>query len=127
MRVETVLAEEPVTVVGAREQLIQVLIALVLNAADAMEGGGTIRIRVAREGEGAALLEVADRGRGIPPNERSRVFEPFYTTKPAGSGTGLGLSICYGIVAEHRGRIELDSEVGRGSTFRVVLPTGEES
>ena len=127
MRVETVLAEEPVTVVGAREQLIQVLIALVLNAADAMEGGGTIRIRVAREGEGAALLEVADCGRGIPPNERSRVFEPFYTTKPAGSGTGLGLSICYGIVAEHRGRIELDSEVGRGSTFRVVLPTGEES
>ena len=127
MRTETMLAESPVTVQGAREQLVQVLIALVINAADAMEPGGTLRIRVARDAQGAASLEVADQGKGIAASERSRIFEPFYTTKPPGRGTGLGLSICYGIVNEHGGRIEVESELGHGSTFRVVLPADGES
>ena len=63
-----------------------------------------------------------DTGAGLAPGELSKIFEPFYTTKPQGRGTGLGLSICYGIVESHGGRIEVDSQPGRGSTFRVVLP-----
>ena len=68
------------------------------------------------------VIEVEDTGRGIRPSLESRIFEPFFTTKEHGRGTGLGLSICYGIVEEHRGRIEVDSEVGKGSVFRVFLP-----
>ena len=59
---------------------------------------------------------------GIPRADQTKIFEPFYTTKPPGRGTGLGLSICYGIVADHRGRIEVDSAPGRGAIFRVFLP-----
>jgi signal transduction histidine kinase len=68
------------------------------------------------------VVEVADTGVGIPRSEQSKIFEPFYTTKSPGRGTGLGLSICYGIVADHQGRIEVESVPGRGSTFRVFLP-----
>ena len=62
---------------------------------------------------------------GIPRNEIARIFEPFYTTKPAGRGTGLGLSVCYSIIAQHGGRIEVDSAVGAGSTFRILLPNAK--
>jgi signal transduction histidine kinase len=68
-------------------------------------------------------VEVEDTGEGIPSLVRPRIFEPFFTTKPTGRGTGLGLSICYGIVEEHRGRIEVDAQPGGGSVFRVFLPT----
>jgi two-component system NtrC family sensor kinase len=68
------------------------------------------------------LLEIEDNGIGIPRADQSKIFEPFYTTKPPGRGTGLGLSICYGIVEDHRGRIEVDSQPGRGSIFRIFLP-----
>jgi len=109
---------------GSAEQLIQVLMALMLNALDAMEQGGQLTVRTglnpARSDE--VVVEVQDTGVGIPRAEQSKIFEPFYTTKPPGRGTGLGLSICYGIVADHRGRIEVDSTPGRGSTFRVYLP-----
>ena len=67
-------------------------------------------------------MEVQDTGIGIPGPDQTKIFEPFYTTKPPGRGTGLGLSICYGIVADHQGRIEVDSAPGRGATFRVFLP-----
>jgi signal transduction histidine kinase len=66
--------------------------------------------------------EVTDEGHGIKRQELQKIFEPFFTTKPPGRGTGLGLSICYGIVAEHGGRIEVDSLPGHGSTFRIFLP-----
>jgi signal transduction histidine kinase len=69
---------------------------------------------------------VQDTGIGIPRDEQTKIFEPFYTTKPPGRGTGLGLSICYGIVEDHRGRIEVDSAPGRGATFRVHLPVPQE-
>jgi two-component system, NtrC family, sensor kinase len=109
---------------GSREQLIQVLMALLLNAADAMEQGGTLTIRTGRvpARAGEIFLEVADTGPGIPREDQDRIFEPFFTTKPPGRGTGLGLSICYAIVAAHQGRIEVESAPGRGTRFRVHLP-----
>ncbi len=110
--------------IGNAEQLTQVLMALMLNAVDAMDDRGKLTIRTAR---GPAwtrevMLEIQDNGIGIPRAEQSKIFEPFYTTKPPGRGTGLGLSICSGIVEDHHGRIEVESQPGRGSTFRVFLP-----
>ncbi|HEU5041300.1 MAG TPA: ATP-binding protein, partial [Gemmatimonadales bacterium] len=93
-------------------------------ALDAMERGGVLTVRT-RMGEGRAdevVVEVEDTGVGIPRAEQSKIFEPFYTTKPPGRGTGLGLSICYGIVQDHRGRLEVESTPGLGSVFRVNLP-----
>ncbi len=106
------------------EQLVQVFMALLLNAMDAMGERGTVRIvtRPGTDAEGAVIAEVIDQGHGIARGELSKIFEPFYTTKAPGQGTGLGLSICYGIVQEHGGRIEVDSALGQGSTFRVILP-----
>jgi signal transduction histidine kinase len=71
---------------------------------------------------GAVVIEVADTGSGIEPAVMERIFDPFFTTKPQGQGTGLGLSISHGIVADHGGRIDVASEVGRGTTFTVRLP-----
>jgi two-component system, NtrC family, sensor kinase len=109
---------------GNAEQLIQVLMALLLNAVDAMEQGGRLGIRTGRSlsRSDEVFIEVEDTGVGIPRDDQSKIFEPFYTTKPPGRGTGLGLSICYGIVEEHRGRIEVESTPGMGSVFRVYLP-----
>lgn len=112
------------TTTGNAEQLTQVLMALMLNAVDAMDDRGRLTIRTGRSPNHSdeVVLEIEDNGIGIPRSEQSKIFEPFYTTKPPGRGTGLGLSICYGIVEEHRGRIEVDSQPGRGSIFRVYLP-----
>jgi len=106
------------------EQLIQVFMALLINAMDAMGDMGTItiRTRTGHDAQTAMVAEVIDSGHGIPRGEVPKIFEPFYTTKPPGRGTGLGLSICYGIIADHGGRIEVDSAPGQGSTFRVILP-----
>jgi two-component system NtrC family sensor kinase len=109
---------------GNPAQLVQVLMALMLNAVDAMESGGRLTLRTGRSRvrHDEIHVEVEDTGVGIPRSEQTKIFEPFYTTKPPGQGTGLGLSICYGIVQEHRGRIEVESQLGQGATFRVVLP-----
>jgi signal transduction histidine kinase len=114
-------------VLGNAAQLVQVLMALMLNAVDAMETGGRLTLRTGRSRirPDEVYVEVEDTGVGIPRAEQSKIFEPFYTTKPPGQGTGLGLSICYGIVQEHRGRIEVESQPGQGATFRVVLPTAD--
>lgn len=117
----------PIVPRGNAEQLVQVMMALIINATDAMGGHGTITLRT-RTGPtpaDGAIVEVSDTGHGIARTELSKIFEPFYTTKAPGTGTGLGLAICYGIVQDHRGRIEVDSVVGKGSTFRVLLPTIE--
>ena len=122
-----IATDAPLVVRADRDQLVQVLMALLLNAMDAMNHSGTIRFRTLRapaRGE-EVVMEVIDAGSGIPAAVRQRLFEPFYTTKPPGRGTGLGLSICYGIVADHGGRIEVESAVGKGSTFRVILPLAE--
>ena len=113
---------------GNAEQLVQVFMALLLNAMDAMGERGTISIRTkrVRTPVDAVVAEIVDKGHGMSRNEVSKIFEPFYTTKAPGRGSGLGLSICYGIVAEHGGRIEVDSAPGKGSTFRILLPVTED-
>ena len=113
---------------GNAEQLTQVLMALMLNAVDAVDDRrGVLTVRTGRNPSQAdeVFVEIEDNGVGIPRADQSKIFEPFYTTKPPGRGTGLGLSICYGIVEDHRGRIEVESQPGRGSLFRVFLPVHE--
>jgi PAS domain S-box-containing protein len=104
-------------------QLNQVFMNLLVNAAQATPEGthGTITIRCGTEGPGV-WVEISDTGAGIPEENLKRIFDPFFTTKPIGKGTGLGLSLSYGIVQKHGGRIEVRSEVGMGTTFRVSLP-----
>jgi len=98
-----------------------VLTNFISNAVDAMPAGGALTVAAERRGEQLAL-SVADTGEGIAPEERRRIFEPFYSTKPAGRGTGLGLAICREIAAALKGRIDVESEPGRGSTFTLVVP-----
>ncbi len=112
-------------VLANEEQMVQVFMALLLNALDAMEDTGIITLRTRSDDKTEmTIAEVVDCGHGIRSAERSKIFEPFYTTKPARGGMGLGLSICYAIVTEHGGRIEVDSIVGEGSIFRILLPVG---
>ena len=116
----------PVTIKANADQLIQVFMALLLNAVDATEkNAANARVTVRTSTASASkevTIEIIDNGVGIPRSEVGKLFEPFYTTKPPGRGTGLGLSICYGLVADHGGRLEVESTPGSGSTFRVVLP-----
>ena len=99
----------------------QVLLNLLLNAVQAVETRGTITVRTGAE-DGKVWVEVADTGCGIQPKNLKHIYDPFFTTKPVGTGTGLGLSITYGIVRKHGGRIDVESEPGKGTTFRVSLP-----
>jgi signal transduction histidine kinase len=102
-------------------QLNQVFMNLILNAAQAMESPGTLTITTRRENNDA-VLRFKDTGTGIPAEKLSSIFDPFFTTKPIGSGTGLGLSISIGIVEDHGGTIEVESEVNRGTEFVIRLP-----
>jgi len=102
-------------------QLNQVFMNLLVNASHALEGRGTITIRTGHD-DAQVWVEVQDTGRGIKPDNLNRIFEPFFTTKPVGQGTGLGLSLAYGIVKKHDGGIEVKSELGKGTVFRVILP-----
>ncbi|MEP6989316.1 MAG: ATP-binding protein [bacterium] len=110
------------------EQLMQVFMSLLINAMDAMNDQGTVTLRT-RWGDDArtVVTEIIDQGEGIRRADLPKIFEPFFTTKPPGRGTGLGLSICYAIVAEHDGRIEVDSAPGEGSVFRIILPRADET
>jgi signal transduction histidine kinase len=109
-------------------QLNQVFLNILINAVQAIAGEGEITIRTrqtATAGPGstrAAVIEISDTGCGIAPENLQKIFDPGFTTKGVGVGTGLGLAICYRIIANHRGRIEVESVRGRGTTFRIVLP-----
>src|SRR3990167_8280247 len=104
-------------------QLNQVFMNLLVNAAHAMhDRHGKITVTVGMASTEAVFVEVSDEGHGIAPENLKRIFDPFFTTKAVGKGTGLGLSLSYGIVQKHHGRIEVQSEQGRGTTFRITLP-----
>jgi hypothetical protein len=108
-------------ITGNPNKLQQVFLNLVLNARDAMEGGGTLTVRTSAEGE-KVRVEVADTGQGIAPEHLARIYDPFFTTKQTRKGTGLGLSVTYGIVQEHGGSIEVESEPGAGTLFHLEFP-----
>lgn len=121
-RIELDLQLEPETWVDCRAETVkQALLNLIVNAMQAMPAGGRLTIRAQRVGE-HNQLEVVDTGTGIVEEHLSQVFNPFFTTKPAGQGTGLGLSIARQAIERDRGRLEVESELGVGTTFRVVLP-----
>jgi PAS domain S-box-containing protein len=104
------------------DQLAQVFINILMNAVDSLDGKpGSIWIQSRIEGEVVEVL-VKDTGKGIAPDDREKIFEPFFTTKAVGKGTGLGLWVSYGIVQSFGGDIEVDSDLGRGSTFKILLP-----
>ena len=128
-RVETRMA--PVqAVLGDESRLSQVFLNLLVNAAQAIPEGrpGEHVVRVTLEpGEGLVVVTVEDTGCGIPAANLRRIFDPFFTTKPIGIGTGLGLAISHGIVAALGGEIDVTSEPGRGSTFRVSVPAAPDA
>lgn len=107
------------------EKLKQVLVNLLVNARQAISGNGIITVTIEREVdpmEHGIRISVADDGCGMPPKMLDRIFDPFFTTKSVGEGTGLGLSVTYGIIQDHGGRIEVQSEEGVGTTFTILLP-----
>lgn len=121
-KTELVRQFEPIAPIACLpDELNQVWTNLIHNALQAMSSSGTLTIGLSQVGE-HAVVSVSDTGCGIPDAARERVFDAFFTTKPAGEGTGLGLDIVKTIVAKHQGRVEFDSEVGVGTTFRVYLP-----
>jgi signal transduction histidine kinase len=121
VQLETAVEEGLPPVRGERGKLQQVLLNLLANARDAVEGGGRISVRTGHAGE-RVFLEVSDDGVGIAEEDLRRIFDPFFTTKGRGKGTGLGLSISYGIVREHDGAMQVESVPGEFTRFRVELP-----
>lgn len=119
--IEDELPDDLPPVLANSGEMEQVFLNLLLNAIDAMPGGGRLVVGGGATGQ-FVEVSVEDTGGGIAPEIRERIFEPFFSTKPEGRGTGLGLSICQGLVNSHGGRIELDTQVGRGSRFVVRLP-----
>ncbi|MFP4225645.1 MAG: two-component system sensor histidine kinase NtrB [Desulfobacterales bacterium] len=126
IKIEESLAENLPLVSGDVQQLNHVIMNIVLNAADAMEGSGILSIRTRYSAQNQTVrVSIADTGPGIPEDVLPHIFEPFYTTKDQGKGTGLGLSMVYGILESHGGKIWAESEVGKGATFHIELPAAE--
>ena len=121
IQVRKELSGAPFFVQGIEYKLQQVFLNLFLNARDAMPKGGWLSIVTRADGD-AVAVEIGDTGSGIPAEQLSRIYDPFFTTKEIGKGTGLGLSITYGIVQEHGGTITCDSSVGQGTRFTLTLP-----
>ena len=110
---------------GAPDRLQQVFLNLMTNACHAMPKGGALALTTKKVSEGVEI-EIKDNGAGIPKENLHRIFEPFFTTKKPGKGTGLGLAISYRIIQDHGGRMEVESEVNRGTTFTLFLPATRE-
>jgi two-component system, NtrC family, sensor kinase len=102
-------------------RLNQVFMNLLLNAAQSIKEHGVVTLRTGQSGN-QVWIEIADTGQGVEPQNMNRIFDPFFTTKPVGQGTGLGLALSYGIVEKHLGKIDVQSEIGKGTTFRIWLP-----
>jgi signal transduction histidine kinase len=109
-------------VLGSIRGLQQVFMNLLLNSIQAMPDGGTITVSVAVDRPDFVRFDVRDTGQGMEPETLQHIFEPFFTTKSAGRGTGLGLAVTYSIVKRHGGEIKVESEIGRGTVFTVLLP-----
>lgn len=124
IKVDTQLSLDLLPIMGNPTELKQVLVNLIFNAVEAMPQGGVLTIRTWREGNNACIA-VRDTGIGMSKEVKRRIFDPFFTTKGE-QGTGLGLSICYGIVTRHGGTIEVESELGKGTTFTIRLPIAKE-
>lgn len=125
--IEKDLARDLSRIAFDKSQLQQVFMNIVLNAAEAMDGKGKLTIRTQISVDGSyGEAKFTDTGHGIPKENFENLFEPFFTTKKPGEGTGLGLSISYGIVKKHSGKIEVESEVGKGTTFTIKLPIKKE-
>jgi two-component system, NtrC family, sensor kinase len=107
-----------------RIQIQQILVNIIMNAAQAMPEGGTIAVTTASE-DGLAGISVADSGPGIRPEDIGKIFEPFFTTKMRGEGTGLGLPLCKRLIEANKGTIEVESRVGKGATFRLLIPPAD--
>ncbi|WP_419663564.1 two component system sensor histidine kinase [Desulfosarcina variabilis str. Montpellier] len=119
----------PIRVNADASRLQQVLLNLLNNAMDAIidqqgTAGGVIAITLNKDNDSQAMISVQDNGTGISPENMEKIFSPFFTTKPVGKGTGLGLSVCYGIIQQMGGKMEVDSQMGKGTTFSITLPVG---
>jgi signal transduction histidine kinase len=122
IQLETELPDQPMMALFDAQQIEQVLINMIHNAIQAMPERGVLTVCLDQQ-DGSAAIGIRDTGVGIAPENLRRIFDPFFTTKPAGEGTGLGLSVSYGIIASHHGRIEVESDPGKGTTFTILLPT----
>jgi len=122
VRLELNIPDNLPRVRGDSRNLQQVFLNLLLNAIQAMPHGGKLRVTASVEGEHSLRVDVTDTGLGISAEDLDKIFDPFFTTKEVGKGTGLGLSVSYGIIEKHHGRITVESEMARGTTFSVHLP-----
>jgi signal transduction histidine kinase len=117
------IPDEPVFINGNRSKLEQILVSIFTNAIQAMKSNGTLTVRLDTDSENNTVsTSISDTGPGIREEDMKNIFEPFFTTKPVGEGTGLGLSVCRSLVQEHKGKIEVDSTPGEGTTFTITLP-----
>ena len=121
IRVTTAFSGEIPEIMASTNQMRQVMLNMIKNAKESMPSGGTLFVRTMR-GDGNVRIIIRDTGVGIPEELKDKIFEAFFTTKQKIKGTGLGLSVCYGIVKGHGGEIEVESEVGKGTTFIINLP-----
>ena len=117
------ISENLPPIYGDKKLFTQVFINLFINAIDAMPDGGILSVEVIEEKKlGFLAVKVNDTGNGIPAHLLNSIFNPFFTTKPEGAGTGLGLSVSKGIIEKHGGDIDVESEIGKGTTFTIHLP-----
>jgi signal transduction histidine kinase len=114
-------SSENLQIKGDRQRLAQIFVNLLNNACDASENGAAVEVMAFKK-QGRAVIEFIDRGKGIAPEVRDTLFEPFVTTKPVGQGTGLGLALVHQFIEEHSGKVEIDSQQGVGTRVVVTLP-----
>ena len=117
------LPQDVPAIAGDTNKLQQVFVNMLVNALQVMPDGGQLTIRSSATPDGKSVqVSISDTGPGIPVEIAQKIFEPFFTTKATGKGTGLGLSVSHGIIKQHDGNIELNSELGKGTTFIITLP-----
>jgi len=122
VRFQSEIAVSDATIMCDENQIQQALIALFVNAVEAMPQGGDLRVAVAPDSSGGVRMSVADTGTGISREDIPHLFEPFFTTKKEGKGVGLGLSVVYGILERHEGTVSVESEPGKGTVFTLIFP-----